>query len=1162
MKKLFYLLTAAILLLTACREYDDSELWKSIDELKQRISAVETVLNAYENKLFIESVNAIENGYVIIFSDGSKATIVNGKDGSDGKDGVDGETYIESITVKEDEVLFVLTDGTTFSIPIYSTLSIKFETEDLIVMGTNQTREIHYEVESIITNVMIEVVSSADIKAKVIPSNTEDFSTGVIKVTTDSVINEYSKVVVLVSNGEKVVMRSITFEEAGLVVEENTTKQATVEGGEMTLEFLSNVECEVIVPEDAQEWISLVPVTRAMEKQTITLKLEPNAGYNRSATVALQSLDGTLALEYQIDQEGNLGTYVDPTKIPNNEIWYTSTTGRLIIPNENGDFGAQLVSNEYKNNLGVMTFDGPVMKIGWDAFANFATNNCLGLKSIYLPLGVEFVGSAAFYRCENLIYIYLPESIKEIGSHAFMSTALSEINIPHSVEVFGYDIMSNCSNLREISSKHSTEDKRCLIIDGTLNSFASCGLTEYELPNTIEVIGYGVFCGMNKMEHVGLPESLKIIEKRAFEDVGLKDVIIPEGVTEIQDWAFRNNKNLESIHFPSTVNYLGQTVLGMCPNLRSITGKFSSVDKRSLIVDGELISIAPYELRDYTVPYGVHTIGEDLFWNNGTIENVIISEGVKVIRGGAFFSCDRLRSIEIPSTVDSIGDRILGHCSSLERISGGLSTDDERCLIKDGVLEVFAPAGLTSYTVPDNVKEIGASVFSSVGLQSIILPEGLEIIDENAFRLCWGLTSITIPSTVKSIGNYSEGAGELFYGCDNLAKIFCNALTPPDLLVPLSTSAPIYVPEKSLEAYRQHPEWSKYKLYGYTTPNIDIYESTNYSQNGIVTTLQTATVGNGIDIVLMGDAYSDRQIENGTYRKDMEYLYKNFFAEEPYKSFKEYFNVYYVNIVSPNEGYGAYNQTALDGFFGEGTLAGGNDHKVFAYAQNAIDSRRMDEALIVVSMNSENNYAGTCYMYYPTTSGDYGSGVTISYFPNGDKAETFAQVLLHEAGGHGFAKLADEYNYENKGLIPEGEVIVHMEQQTNWGWWKNVDFTSNPLETRWSHFINDTRYANEGLGAYEGGLTYWNGVWRPTENSIMRYNTGGFNAPSREAIYYRIHKLAYGDSWEYDYEEFVEWDARNRTAEAAMGRAKSRKPTNYKPTHPPVIVNKSWRDAK
>ena len=221
----------------------------------------------------------------------------------------------------------------------------------------------------------------------------------------------------------------------------------------------------------------------------------------------------------------------------------------------------------------------------------------------------------------------------------------------------------------------------------------------------------------------------------------------------------------------------------------------------------------------------------------------------------------------------------------------------------------------------------------------------------------------------------------------------------------------------------------------------------------------------------------------------------------------------------------------------------------------------MDEAMLIVAMNSD-NYAGTCYMYYPETDADYGKGVSVSYFPKGSDAETFAQLLHHEACGHGFAKLADEYASEGMGAAPSDYVSQIQSQQTNWGWWKNVDFTSNPTATRWSHFINDTRYANEGLGAYEGGLTYWCGVWRPTENSIMRYNTGGFNAPSREAIYYRIHKLAYGDSWEYDYEKFVEWDAVNRSQSASALRKKAHKPANYKPTHPPVIVNKSWRDAK
>lgn len=332
------------------------------------------------------------------------------------------------------------------------------------------------------------------------------------------------------------------------------------------------------------------------------------------------------------------------------------------------------------------------------------------------------------------------------------------------------------------------------------------------------------------------------------------------------------------------------------------------------------------------------------------------------------------------------------------------------------------------------------------------------------------------------------------------------------------------------------------------------------AQDGVVTTLQTATKGNGIDIVLMGDAYSDRQIADGTYRTDMEYVYNNFFTEEPYKSFKDFFNVYCVVAVSATEGY-EYGNTALGGYFGDGTRVGGNDNAVFDYALKAITADHMDEALLIVTMNSD-KYAGTCYMYHPDNSAGYGNGVSVAYFPRGGDATTFAQLLHHEACGHGFAKLADEYMYAYMGAVSSDYVSQIQAQQNDWGWMKNVDFTRDLSQIRWSHFLNDSRYQYDGLGAYRGGLTYWSGVWRPTEYSIMRYNTSGFNAPSREAIYYRIHKLAYGDSWQYDYEEFVEWDARNRKTEADAHKAPYRAPANFKHTAPPVVINKSWRDAK
>ena len=339
------------------------------------------------------------------------------------------------------------------------------------------------------------------------------------------------------------------------------------------------------------------------------------------------------------------------------------------------------------------------------------------------------------------------------------------------------------------------------------------------------------------------------------------------------------------------------------------------------------------------------------------------------------------------------------------------------------------------------------------------------------------------------------------------------------------------------------------------------YMSSDYSKNMQVDTLQLATIGNGIDIVLMGDAYSDRQIADSTYHKDMLFLYDNLFTEEPYKSCKDMFNVYYVNVVSKCEGYDV-TSTALGGFFGNETEVGGNDAAVIEYASQAVPYEKLDNAIVIVAMNS-NRYAGTCYMYYPTfNENDFGTGLSISYFPKGGDPSTFAQLLHHEALGHGFAKLADEYAYEENGAAPESTVALHQEQRTNWGWWKNIDFTNDSSQVLWSKFLSDDRYQYDGLGVFEGGLTYWTGVWRPTENSIMRYNFGGFNAPSREAIYYRIHKLAYGKDWEFDYEKFVEWDAKNRKkADSPLLMPSREAIRNFVPTHPPVIKQMNWREA-
>ena len=119
-----------------------------------------------------------------------------------------------------------------------------------------------------------------------------------------------------------------------------------------------------------------------------------------------------------------------------------------------------------------------------------------------------------------------------------------------------------------------------------------------------------------------------------------------------------------------------------------------------------------------------------------------------------------------------------------------------------------------------------------------------------------------------------------------------------------------------------------------------------------------------------------------------------------------------------------------------------------------------------------------------------------------------------------------------------------------------MDLTSDPNTILWSKFISDSRYSGK-VDVYEGGYTYPYGVYRPTDNSIMRYNTGGFNAPSREAIYKKIMKFSEGNAWTYDYETFVAFDAPARSAEAvtrAAAQCAAVDKANFIPLAPPVMV--------
>jgi len=788
---------------------------------------------------------------------------------------------------------------------------------------------------------------------------------------------------------------------------------------------------------------------------------------------------------------------VDPDAVPYNQIWYKTSDGNKL--QLWGDpFDVEVVSNEYIDGLGVIKCSGPITRIG----------------------------NRAFSGQWNLMEIHLPDSVEEIEEYAFGYNQVTAFRTPErltSVKSFAF---SDCYSLSKFYGKWASEDGRFIVLDdGALCANARAGMDEtVTLPdNTVSIAGY-VFMNDQTIHHL----------------------IVPEGVVLINDGVFSFSEALETVTLPASLSSLSMSAFSNCPNLRAFYGESSLIrDGGTLLVNdnGDLIRFVGHEVVDYVIP-----------------------EGVTTLCNGAFQGLEKLRSITFPTTLFSLYTGWLYNCPNVEFFYGDKTTSDHHCLVFNNYdLVTVTPVCPANYEIP---KDAGITQIFVDALARITTIEHLTIPDEvtiarGCFSQMTNLKSIRLSSSLQVLGDNP------FYGDMALEEIYLRSFSPPsfsdtdeewfrwgaDNLV-------IYVPEGFEKLYQQSPGWSKYadRIQGYAYEDLeapDYYISSDYSRNGEVTILQEATDGDGIELVLMGDGYSDRQIADGTYDAAMQKMMEAFFSEEPYSTYKSLFNVHAITVVSPTEGYDHAGQ-ALGTWFGDNTHVGGDDTACMNYARTVVPEQKMDKTVIVVAMNRD-YYAGTCYMYYPS-EGDYGLGIAVAYFPTSSDQDTYNGLVRHEAGGHGFAKLADEYAYDQ--AIPDSEK-ANMEIYFRFGWSKNIDFTNDPTKVKWAHFLQDERYQYDGLGVFEGGATYSSGVWRPTDDSIMRYNQGGFNAPSREAIWYRIHKLAYGDEWTYNYEDFVAYDVKNRKTgeEAASAQTKSYVERPHEPTHAPVVVRQTWKEA-
>lgn len=331
------------------------------------------------------------------------------------------------------------------------------------------------------------------------------------------------------------------------------------------------------------------------------------------------------------------------------------------------------------------------------------------------------------------------------------------------------------------------------------------------------------------------------------------------------------------------------------------------------------------------------------------------------------------------------------------------------------------------------------------------------------------------------------------------------------------------------------------------SPDENVYKSSDYSQDGKPFTIQTATEGKGIDLIFLGEGFVDKDMAaNGKYETAMKEAADKLFELEPYSSLRNRFNIYGVKVVSP---------TAE---FIEGAEKRINEdyETAFTYASKYKANIPQDARMMVVVVYNTNYYVDRSYC------GLYSSGDFVAF-----NMDVIDNTLIHEVGGHGIAKLADEYvEPGQEEYILSEEEIATLDQfyLVDWGWYANVDYNNTKNSVRWAQLLNDSRYANDELDIYEGAYYVGKGAYRPSENSMMNSNISWFNAPSREAIYKAVMTLSEGNGWTYNYEEFVEFDSKNIGTYPLTGRSAGNDASTeeIREKHrKPVLHRGSWRDA-
>lgn len=712
-----------------------------------------------------------------------------------------------------------------------------------------------------------------------------------------------------------------------------------------------------------------------------------------------------------------------------------------------------------------------------DCIPGAAFENAL-ISHLVLPARLRIISWFAFHGVPIVGTLVFPEGLEEIQGYAFASTpgwtnsGGFQVEFPSTLMIIGEDAFEGSvrgelrfpEGLVEIGDRAFGNGHN---ISGTL-----------VLPESLTQIGSNAFFDCQFSGDLVIPTGINIIPTDCFGYCSFDgNLILHEGVTNIKEMAFRHCMFRGELSLPSTVREVG---------FGSFAGNhFSSIalPEKLQLLGREAFKGCQFLKGEIHIPASIVSVPEGCFMDCPLITSVVLHKYITGIETDAFTNDIYIKNItcenpEPPHLSANAFSNVVKNQINVEVPKQGLQRYKNNLTWRE----------FTRLTEYRNFvcRPAHACALTTARQQTLILnADGDWRVSHHPDWVTLSKSEGSLKSEI--VATFSEMPSGMSLRQDSI--VFLLEGTDVETCCVLSQ-------------------------YGY-----------EYDEDQMVQ-LQKHSRGNGISIYFVGDGWDAETIASGAYmelcRNDMEY----FFGLSPYDRLRDYFDVYAFVALSQESGINTMNvsrDTKFGTFFSVGQEKSGccsgkscgsgvpaklipYDEDVFAYIGSLTGRQTgqwfgegdMWQSLVVLIPNTT-DYTGCTYYF--------DDGSVISVCPPSDRSypNDTRGVIQHEAGGHGFGKLADESIGYNK-YVPQ-KLVDEINSYQNRGWFVNISTTGLMSSVPWADMIFDPRYSNY-VDVFEGGYGYTRGVWRSESNSCMNYAIPYYNAISRLDITRRVFNLA------------------------------------------------------